>query len=448
MSTERPAARHDPRPFLASPELARAFTAAAFTAAFGATAIRALAGEVTFATILVGLSALGAAILVARRHEIDLLRLAPTTLVLFLLWAGASIAWSTDAGRSAVGWTALVGVAFLGVVIGHVRDAHQSVRALGDVLRWLLGASLVLEVLSGILWDTPLPVLGIRGDITEFGPVQGLFGTRNDLGVVTLIALLTFLVEWRTRSVSRWTAAGSIALAAVLAALSGSPTVIVVAAATALAAAALTLVRALPPQRRRPAHLSLGVGLVALLAVAWAQRATIVAALGGRADLSLRTDLWREVLVFSDYRPVAGFGWFGPWVERTAPFSTLNFRLDQEHDSALNAYLDVLLQLGWAGLLVFLAFCALALARGWLVASERRSIVHAWVPLTLVALLTLSLFESSVLSGAGLLLLVLCAVRAGQSRSWRERLESMRPPDDSGTGEEPRGTQEGREGGG
>lgn len=137
-----------------------------------------------------------------------------------------------------------------------------------------------------------------------------------------------------------------------------------------------------------------------------------------------------------------------PWAERTAPFSTLNFRLDQEHDSALNAYLDVLLQLGWAGLLVFLAFCALALARGWLVASERRSIVHAWVPLTLVALLTLSLFESSVLSGAGLLLLVLCAVRAGQSRSWRERLESMRPPDDSGTGEEPRGTQEGREGGG
>ena len=155
--------------------------------------------------------------LVARRREIEVLHLAPTTLVVFLMWAGASVLWSTDAARSAGGWTALVAVSFLGVVVGHVRDAHQSVRALGDVLRWLLAASLALEVLSGILWDTPIPFLGIRGDIAELGPVQGLFGSRNDLGVVTVIALLTVLVEWRTRSVTPGLSIFSVTLAGALA---------------------------------------------------------------------------------------------------------------------------------------------------------------------------------------------------------------------------------------
>jgi hypothetical protein len=40
----------------------------------------------------------------------------------------------------------------------------------------------------------------------------------------------------------------------------------------------------------------------------------------------------------------------------------------------------------------------------------------------LVALLVDSMFESFTLAGVGWLLLVLLAVRAGQSRSWRERM--------------------------
>ena len=86
----------------------------------------------------------------------------------------------------------------------------------------------------------------------------------------------------------------------------------------------------------------------------------------------------------------------------------------------------MLLQLGWIGLLLFLALAGVAFVRSWLVASERRSIIYAWTPLILVALLVDSMFESFTLSGFGWLLLVLCAVRAGQSRSWRERMDDRR----------------------
>ncbi|MFV9424818.1 O-antigen ligase family protein [Microbacterium sp. S1037] len=407
---------------LASAGFARAFTLTVFAAVFGSTAIRGVSGDVTLATIVFGLCILGVGVLIVRRREIELVRLAPTTLVLLLAWAGASVLWSADPLSSLGGWAELVAVSFLAVVIGHVRDALQTVRALGDVLRWLLGASLALEILSGILLDLPIPFLGIQGDIASLGPVQGLFGTRNVLGFVTVIALITFLVEYRTQSVRAGTAIASVVLAGSLAVLSGSPTVVAVAVTTGAATLALALVRRLSAPRRPLAQLILGIGVIAAVAAGYGMRDAIVALVDARADFSLRTDLWSRLLTYVAYRPVEGFGWFGTWSSDSFPFASLNFALGEQHTSALDAYLDVLLQLGWVGLLLFLTLGALALARGWLVATERRSTVHAWGPLTLVALLTFSLFESFTLSGAGLLLLVVCAVRAGQSRSWRESL--------------------------
>ena len=64
--------------------------------------------------------------------------------------------------------------------------------------------------------------------------------------------------------------------------------------------------------------------------------------------------------------------------------------------------------------MLFVALAGIALVRSWLDASERRSVIYAWTPLILVALLIDSMFESFTLSGIGWLLLVLCAVRAGQ----------------------------------
>ena len=49
-----------------------------------------------------------------------------------------------------------------------------------------------------------------RATSPQLGPIQGIFGSRNMLGFVALIALLTFIVEWRTRIVTR--AAAAIAL--------------------------------------------------------------------------------------------------------------------------------------------------------------------------------------------------------------------------------------------
>src|SRR5690606_20156742 len=106
------------------------------------------------------------------------------------------------------------------------------------------------------------------------------------------------------------------------------------------------------------------------------------------------------------------------------PFTYINFLLDDRHQSALNAFFDILLQLGVAGLLLFLILGCVALIRSWLVASARRSVLYAWTPLVLVTLAVDSMFESFTIVGAGWFMLVLCALRAGQSRSWRENIDA------------------------
>lgn len=412
----------------ASADFARAFTLTVFATLVGTHLIVAVAGIVTLRTIIAGLCVVAIGILVARREEISFLRLVPTTLLMFTTWAFASVFWSNDAFSSFWRWTAMAAVALLAVTIGHVRDTLQTVRALGDVLRAALTLSLVLEVLSGIIFDTPLRFLGIQGNIASFGPIQGIFGTRNMLGFFAVVALITFAVEMRTHSVRPGVAVFSLSLGAALGVLSASPTVLVLAVVVGAATAVLTLVRAVPAARRtRVQWIVAGVVAVASVVV-YLQRARIIDLLGAKDDLAMRSNLWAMARYFSARRPVQGWGWFGSWDVSEQPFASINQLLSQRHTTALNAYVDVQLQLGWVGVLLVCAFGGLALVRSWVDASQRRSVVYAWTPLMVITLAVTSVFESVALFGLGWLLLVLCAVRAGQSRGWRERLGAGGPP--------------------
>jgi len=44
--------------------------------------------------------------------------------------------------------------------------------------------SLALEVLSGVLIDMPIAFLGIDAHLAQGGPISGLLGNRNELGIM------------------------------------------------------------------------------------------------------------------------------------------------------------------------------------------------------------------------------------------------------------------------
>lgn len=415
------------REFAGSARFAQALTLLAVGLAFSTHALRTLMGTPGLLAALLGLLVLCAASLVARWRAVEWYGILPLTILVFIGWCAASVIWSSLPALTSIARLAyLVAFAFVGVYVALMRDTIQIVRAFGDVLRVLLGVSLALEVLSGIILDLPIRALGIDGNIAQFGPIQGIFGSRNMLGFVALIALLTFIVEWRTKIARRPRAFASLALAGLCLVFSGSPTTWFALGAALVALLALYgLRRASAPTRWRWQIGLLITGLLAIVA-GWIFRIRIIELLDARSEFDVRLDVWRELSRYLNLNPLQGWGWVGPWPD-ASPYTWIELATGRPHGSALNAYIDVYFQVGVIGALLFIALLGVALVRAWLLASTRRSVVYVWPALMLVAITVTSFAESFALAEGGWMLLVVCAVKAARDMSWRDALAAGRP---------------------
>lgn len=408
---------------LASPRFAMSLTHVALGVAFGIHLLRSVLGWAGLVAVLAGLVVLAAFSLAARRPSTDWHGLLPISILVVLGWSALSTVWSGYTALTLAGVGYQLAFAFLAVYIALARDTIQIVRATGDVLRLLLGLSLALEVFSGVLIDLPIPFLGIQGDLARFGPIQGIYGSRNVLGLVALIALITFVVELRSRSLRRGPAIGSIWLAVLCLVLAGSPVVVLVAVFVGLASLALYALRRTPAESRWMLQLGLlGASLIAAL-TGWIARAPLIELLNAGSEFGVRYRLWAEMMRLTGLHPLEGWGWVGYWPNNVTPYGWLDFVTGRDQTSGLNAFVDVYFQLGLVGLLAFTALVGLAFVRSWLLASNKRPVVQVWPALILVALLVASAAESTILVEFGWVLLLICAVKASQGMSWRSALK-------------------------
>jgi exopolysaccharide production protein ExoQ len=426
-TTRRPLVPVSVTEFLGSARFNSVLSLVAVGVGFSTHAIRAVIGWPGLVGALAVLVVLAALSFIAQRKMVEWHGLLPLTIIAFVGWCGVSIFWSDYQWATLGGIVYQVGFAFLAVYIALVRDAIQIVRVVGDVLRFLLTVSLALEVLSGLLIDMPIRFLGIQGNIALGGPIQGLFGSRNQLSIVALIAFVTFLVELRTRSVRPPVAAVSITLAVACILLAHSPVIAAVSVVVGLATLALYGIRQVKPAHRRYYQWALALLTIIVLVIGWIYRTRVIELLNARADFQVRYRLWIQIWELIPINQISGWGWVGQWPTELYPFTAINDATGVFHSDALNAYLDLYLQVGLIGLILFVALVALAFGRSWLLASNKRSVVYAWAPLVMVSLLVTSVFESSILVESGWLLLVICAVKASQGMSWRVRLPQQQP---------------------
>jgi O-antigen ligase len=419
--------------FFASPRFSAALSLTIVGAQLCALMLQELigwAGLIGIDAVLVAFATLS---LLARRHSIEWQGLLPISLLVFVGWATISVFWSQYQWATLGSVVYLLVVTMLGIYVALVRDTIQIARAFGDVFRFALSLSLALEILAGVLIDTPLHFLNIAGRLAQFGPIQGIFGTRNELGIIALLALVTFGTELRTRSVQRSTSIGSIILASLLLLLSRSPLGLGGVVVVGLATVALWRLRRVKPEQKRYWQAGLLVVTVVLLVAAWVQRTPIITAFAASAELKTRLDLWRPLRVLINQYFLQGYGWVGHWRHDVgAPFDQLPNFFNSTPTSALNAYLDVWFQVGLIGLLLFVGMLGLAFIRSWLLASRQRSFVYAWPALMLVVLIVASLAESMILVEFGWLTFVVCCVKAARELSWRRALSVAQPADARG----------------
>lgn len=419
--TDATAPRRSPLELALEPFGSPRFSAALSTAIVGTMfltfLIGNLIGQAGLVAIVVGLLILATLSVLGQRSSLEWRGFLPFSLLAFLGWSAISIFFSQYHWLTLGGIISQIAVALLGVYVALARDFIQIVRAVGDVLRFVIGLSLAIEVLVGILLDTSFPLLGITGSLAHGGPIQGVMGTRDDLGLVAVIALVTFGTEALTRSVNRTTGILSIIAALLTIIFVKSPINFGVILVLAIAALALLGLRRVPSHQQR--YWLIGIGLAAFAGViaAYALRDRILAFLGATGALKYRVTLWHELFPFVQGHQLEGWGWVGIWPTDIPPFDKIGEPID--HLSALSAYFDAWFQLGIIGLFVFLVFVGLAIVKSWVLATQKRSRIFVWPALVMVALLLTGLTESGILINWGWLIVVICAVKAAQHLRWR-----------------------------
>ena len=407
---------------LGSPRFSKALTEAMLITAFTAGALRALLDWPGYLAIVVGIVVLALASLRAQPERIEWRGTLPLSLIGLFSMMALSLAWSDypAATLQGVGYALAFGV--MGVYVALVRDAIQLVRSVGNVLRGFLAVGLGLEILSGLLLDAPIRFLNIAGNLAIGGPIQGLAGTRNALAFVAALAIITFWIEYRTRSVTPGLAAYGLALAGLSLVFARSPVSWFVLAAVLAAGLILVVVRRQPAPRRKRTLAALLISALVGVSVGWLFRGRLVGLADAAIDVEARTSVWSTIQQLVEPRIVEGFGWLGPWRRELFPYAAIRDSFGDRPPSALNAYVDIVLQLGLVGGVVMVGVLTLAVARSWLVASQRKSTVYVWPALVLVLLVTTSITESYLLFEAGLMLLVLSVMAASRNRSWRQLL--------------------------
>jgi O-antigen ligase len=266
--------------------------------------------------------------------------------------------------------------------------------------------------------DPPLLLFWSRDLLLDGGPIQGVVGSSSLLAMTALCALIVFSIQLATGSVRRLPGAVWVVIAIGMIALTRSATIILGLAAVIVALGVILLLRrARTPLARRATWLGIVLGAAVIAVVGVLARGTILASLGKSEDLTGRLDIWARVIDLAVQRPVFGWGWISFWAPWVEPFRGYIERRGVVQLHAHDAWLDVWLQLGIVGLIVFAALVASTLVRSFSLAVDPEiapggaarpfSALTLLAPLLMTALLVQSVAESRILVEGGWMLLTL-----------------------------------------
>jgi len=267
-----------------------------------------------------------------------------------LLWmllavALVSTAWSDAPDFTAKRSLVLIAATAFGVYVATRYTMRQIIR-----MMCIVGA---IAAVASLLVVWRLPDVGITGGATA-GAWQGIFGTKNTLGRLMALEALVFVMATLQESRFRWLYGVGALVCSGLVALSRDISAVLL----------LPLLIGLIPVFRLVRKHSLA-SIVTVLSVIGGTAAAFIFVviiepkelllmLGKDSSLSGRTEIWKLVWQKVLERPWLGYGYNGFWLGKDGPESAniwkaLKWSVPHSH----NGYLDVLVQVGVVGLVLF-----------------------------------------------------------------------------------------------
>lgn len=326
--------------------------------------------------------------------------------VALLAMVAASTLWS-DVPALTLRRAASLGATFL---VGLYFATRLPARALLELVAGALGIVAVASLAYVVL----RPDQGIA-PAAFAGAWRGIYPHKQMLGIHMALGTVAFVVLALGRARYRWGAWLGAALCAGLLIRSRSISALIV---TLAALAAVPLLHVL--RRRNLGAMAAGLfGLVALTGVVVslvAQVDTVLTAVGKNDSLTGRLPLWRFVLERIGDRPMLGYGYFGFWTGWNGPSRGVRQVMDNWYPwHAHNGLLQLSLDLGAIGLLLFLTAYLAILSRGLLALTPAARAERLWPPAYLVFLLLVSTDETVLLQPNTIFTVLFAAVAFARS---------------------------------
>jgi exopolysaccharide production protein ExoQ len=343
----------------------------------------------------------------------------------------ASAAWSSEPVFTLRRGILLLATTILGIYVGSRFDWDEQL----NLFAWMG----VVSVVGSFLMVFLLPQYGLSHDM-HWGNWKGLFPHKNALGQQMDFAILTFAIG-KPKGLPRGVLSASLAGAALLLFLSHSMTSIALAAVIACAYPILWLVRL---KKRRT--LPLWVPLVPVFAaVAWfiaSNSGAILDILGRDSTLTGRRDLWPAVIDAIKERPLFGYGYAVFW--RWGLSGDARDLLTSIHWNGImqahNGYLELCLDLGLSGLLLFVWGFVAAARRAMKLFHREPNRATRWAVMYLLFFALYNLFEGSLMQLYTFLWVpyvsVFVSLALMEAADQREREADLSPSTDEQSGAE------------
>jgi O-antigen ligase len=347
----------------------------------------------------------------------------PIELTLLLALMLGSTLWSNYPSQTLSSFIIQICVVLAALFFAAMFSWRQILSIFANTIRGIIFATLSYELFLTVLsLMAQASILGVDenlfqtirniGQVPDGRTIDDLLLRNSFMGAWALMGLITFLVELAVKKRNKVLTVLSILLSVVTIAVSSSAGIVFASVAVGLAAIVSLLAEGKDRDTRHRYYryawaISGTVGFLVLIF-----RRTVFEFLGKSPDMTHRTDIWRSVFDLVSERPLEGWGFTGVWVPGVEPFAGLIVINGIEYFQAHNSYLEMWLQLGAVGLILFLILLTRTFIKTWRLGVHHSSVIYLWPLLLLVTQLVRGITESRLLIQSGMLILILFAVKS------------------------------------
>jgi O-antigen ligase len=359
----------------------------------------------------------------------------PFTLTALLAFMLLSTAWSFYPAYTLLGYSGTIIATIFGLFLVASYSWRDLLRLFSRVFWVILAASFAFELYAAVIvrgpiapifknYTGPVPPSGAyywtQGTLLKLSRIQGIVGNANLLAYIAMLGFIMFAIRLAIKSGNRFGNIFGLAMATAAFALTRSAGIgFAMACAAAVALVALIAEGHDRETRHRYYRMAWTLfGIAAFFVLVY--RSQLFVLIGKSQDMTGRLDIWKAVLGLIGQRPLQGWGWISYWMPGVKPYEGLIVRDNVTYYQAHNSYLDVWLQLGVFGFLIFVAMLALIFVKLWRLAVRHTSALYLWPVLIFVALLAQNLTESRLIVELGWVFVVIFAVKVNEPAEFLE----------------------------